>query len=282
LSRSLGPSSISIQITSSGGPTNARIDPTQLELAIFNLAINARDAMPNGGTVAIEISNDTAAGPSDAPELKSGPYIRIMVRDTGVGMDDETARRAIEPFFTTKGVGKGTGLGLSMVQGLVAQSGGAMKIKSKPGKGTTITLWIPASNEAPAATRRKKASETTDPVKGCRVLVVDDDPLVSMGTVAMLEDLGHSTVEVSSGKQALKIIETDPAIDLVITDQAMPGMTGIELVKKIREHQPKLPIILATGWAELPENPVPEFLRLSKPYRQEELAVAINRVLANG
>jgi PAS domain S-box-containing protein len=281
LSRSIGPSSVAIEITSSGGPTTARIDPTQLELAVFNLAINARDAMPNGGALSIRISDDMMTNARAEPDLKPGRYVLISVRDTGVGMDEDTLRRAIEPFFTTKGIGKGTGLGLSMVQGLVAQSGGAMKIESKVGEGTTISIWIPASDQEAATTTRKWSPVTDDPVKGCRVLVVDDDPLVALGTVAMLEDLGHSAIEVSSGRQALKILEADPKIDLVITDQAMPGMTGTELVQKIREQKPKLPIILATGWAELPENPVPEFLRLSKPYRQEDLAMAIGRVLAS-
>ena len=279
LSRSVGLSTIAIDITSSGGPTTARIDPTQLELAIFNLAINARDAMPNGGALAIRISDEIVINAPADLDLKPGRYVRIGVRDTGVGMDAETLRRSIEPFFTTKGIGKGTGLGLSMVQGLVAQSGGAMKIESKVGQGTTISIWIPASDQAvsPAV---QKPTPTADPIKGCRVLIVDDDPLVAMGTSAMLEDLGHSVMEASSGTQALKILDTDSDVDLVITDQAMPGMTGTELIKKIREQRPELPIILATGWAELPNNPVPEVPRLLKPYRQEDLAAAINRVLA--
>jgi CheY-like chemotaxis protein len=279
LSRSVGLSTIAIDITSSGGPTTARIDPTQLELAIFNLAINARDAMPNGGALAIRISDEIVTNAPADLDLKPGRYVRIGVRDTGVGMDEETLRRSIEPFFTTKGIGKGTGLGLSMVQGLVAQSGGAMKIESKVGQGTTISIWIPASDQA-AAPSVEKPTPVADPIKGCRVLIVDDDPLVAMGTSAMLEDLGHSVIEASSGAQALKVLETDSNIDLVITDQAMPGMTGTELIKKIREQRPALPIILATGWAELPNNPVPEVPRLSKPYRQEDLAAAINRVLA--
>jgi PAS domain S-box-containing protein len=277
LSRSIGPS-IAIKTTSSGSRTTARVDPTQFELAIFNLAINARDAMPNGGSLAIDISDDIVADAIAGSDLKPGSYVLITVRDTGAGMDENTLRRAVEPFFTTKGIGKGTGLGLSTVQGLAVQSGGAMKIESKVGQGTAISVWLPASDNA-ATPAVLKSAQTAAPIKACHVLVVDDDPLVAMGTVAMLEDLGHSVVEVSSGKQALKVLETDAKIDLVITDQAMPGMTGTELVKIIREQQPKLPIILATGWAELPDNPVPEFLRLSKPYRQEDLAIAIGRVL---
>lgn len=280
LRRSIGPS-VAIETRSSGGVTTALVDPTQLELAIFNLALNARDAMPGGGALAIDIAHEEVTGAGAASELKPGAYVRITVRDTGIGMDEATLKRAIEPFFTTKGVGKGTGLGLSMVQGLAAQSGGAMRIESRLGDGTTVRVWLPASDRvaAPSAPKPPDASEA---VKGCRVLVVDDDPLVAMGTVAMLEDLGHTAVEVSSGRQALVLLGSDAAIDVVVTDQAMPGMTGTELAKRIREERPGLPIILATGWAELPDNPVPDLLRLSKPYRQEELAVAICRVLGRG
>jgi len=277
LRRSIGPS-ISIETRSSDALTTARVDPTQLELAIFNLSLNARDAMPNGGTLTIDVAHDVVSKERSDDELKPGRYVLITVRDTGVGMDEQTLRRSIEPFFTTKGIGKGTGLGLSMVQGLAAQSGGAMKIESKMGQGTTVRIWMPASDKT-ASVGAKRQSYTPEAVKGCRVLVVDDDPLVSMGTVAMLEDLGHSAIDVSSGRQALTVLDTEPDIDVVITDQAMPGMTGIELVKKIREQRPGLPIILATGWADLPDNPIPELLRLSKPYRQEDLAVAISRVL---
>jgi PAS domain S-box-containing protein len=277
LSRSIGPS-IEIYTTSSATQHTARVDPTQLELAVFNLAINARDAMPQGGSLYIDMTDDTVTETVSGSDLKPGRYVLITVRDTGTGMDEDTLRRAIEPFFTTKGVGKGTGLGLSMVQGLAAQSGGATKIESQAGKGTKVSVWLPATDqEATPGVQKWTGSE--DPIKGCKVLVVDDDPLVAMGTVAMLEDLGHSAIEVSSGGQALKVLEAGESVDLVITDQAMPGMTGTELVEKIRERQPKLPIILATGWAELPDNPVPEFLRLSKPYRQEDLAIAIGRVL---
>jgi CheY-like chemotaxis protein len=194
-------------------------------------------------------------------------------------MDEETRKRAIEPFFTTKGIGKGTGLGLSMVHGLAVQSGGAMRIESEAGRGTTVQMWLPASDQI-ASVAAPPLAHQKDSARNCHVLVVDDDPLVSMGTVAMLEDLGHSAIEVSSGRQALSVLEREANIDVVITDQAMPGMTGIELIGKIRAQRPMLPIILATGWAELPDNPVPEFLRLSKPYRQEDLAAAISRVLA--
>lgn len=277
IQRSIGPL-VNIETTTAGTRTTARVDPTQLELAIFNLALNARDAMPNGGTLRIEIADEVVSDAKEVDDLAAGRYVRITVADTGAGMDAETLKRAIEPFFTTKGIGKGTGLGLSMVQGLAAQSGGAMKIASEAGAGTQVTIWLPASDQSPAPAVEAQPP-TAHVAQHCRVLVVDDDPLVSMGTVAMLEDLGHSAIEVSSGRQALAALESGAAIDVVVTDQAMPGMTGTELIEKIREQHPRLPIILATGWAELPENSVPEFLRLSKPYRQEELDRALRRVL---
>jgi CheY-like chemotaxis protein len=276
LQRALGPV-IEIKTEFASDPCNALIDPAQLELALFNLSVNARDAMPAGGQLSLAVAPETTQG---SPEigLSPGSYVRITVTDTGSGMDEKTLERAVEPFFTTKGVGKGTGLGLSMVQGLAAQSGGAMQIASEPGQGTSVTMWLPVATQ-PAAEIVLPETAVQGVACGCRVLVVDDDPLVSMGTVAMLEDLGHSTLEASSGKQALSILEATPEIDVVVTDQAMPGMTGTELAKKIREFRPKLPIILATGYAELPDNPGPEIPRLSKPYRQEDLAAVISKLV---
>lgn len=278
LRRSIGPS-IAITTRLHSDRTMATVDPTQFELALFNLALNARDAMPSGGSLTIEISDEIVTQSLPGTELKPGRFVLIEVTDTGTGMDADTLRRAIEPFFTTKGIGKGTGLGLSMVQGLAAQSGGSMKIESEVGKGTTVSVWIPAS-DGEATLPSPPEPDMYEAVKECQVLVVDDDPLVSMGTVAMLEDLGYRTIEVSSGRKALTVLDSGAAVDIVITDQAMPGMTGTELVAKIREQRPDMPIILATGWADLPENAMPDLFRLSKPYRQEELARAINRVLS--
>ena len=227
-----------------------QVDANQLELAILNLSINARDAMPLGGHLSISAREETiVAGQADAPRsLKPGDYVRIDVVDTGVGMDQETMARATEPFFTTKGPGKGTGLGLSMVQGLAAQSGGAMTISSVVGEGTTIGLWLPRS-EKPAAkissrptiapTRMGTASSRESP--NLRILVVDDDALVSAGTAAMLEDLGHSVIEASSGAQALDLLQEHcPNIDLVVTDHAMPGMTGLDLTRRMQSTYPEV------------------------------------------
>jgi CheY-like chemotaxis protein len=197
-------------------------------------------------------------------------------------MDAMTLAHATEPFFTTKGVGKGTGLGLAMVRGLTEQSGGTMTLESTPGKGTTITLWIPVSTTAVADAAAPEA-ELPAPAQAPRrlkVLVVDDDLLVAMNTTAMLEDLGHQAIEVHSGKLALDALEHAADFDLMITDQAMPQMTGTQLATAARAKRPDLPIILATGYAELPPDADQSLPRLSKPFMQSDLERAL-RQLAN-
>jgi PAS domain S-box-containing protein len=285
LERALGPG-VAIGTSVPAELPPVRVDANQLELALLNLAVNARDAMPVGGSVSILACQETltSVGGAAPKGLSPGSYVRISVVDTGSGMDQATLAKATEPFFTTKGPGKGTGLGLSMVHGLAAQSGGALDVSSEPGKGTTVELWLPqATGEAtphPAEVPGVQLSHAGSDagMQPCTVLVVDDDALVSTGTAAMLEDLGHSVIEASSGAQALAALRANGRdIDLVITDHAMPGMTGLELASQIRKTYPGLAIILATGYAEIPdsmasERPLP---RLSKPFRQEELAAAI-------
>jgi CheY-like chemotaxis protein len=179
----------------------------------------------------------------------------------------------MEPFFTTKGVGKGTGLGLSMVQGLIAQSGGAVGVASQPGKGTTINLWLPRARREDVKEHEAPVQPTIeDRKRGARVLLVDDDSLVSMNTAYMLMDLGHSVLEATSGAQALRVLEEDSQFDLIITDYAMPGMSGLDLAKKIKQLRPKIPVIIATGYAELPPDASFGFLRLNKPYTQQQLS----------
>ena len=204
----------------------------------------------------------------------------MTVRDTGTGMDEATLKRAAEPFFTTKGTGKGTGLGLSMVYGLAAQSGGVIRIQSRPGAGTTVELWLPVA-EAGDAQRPRPATATLAvvPTRSFAVLLVDDDPMVSSGTSAMLQDLGHSVVTAPSAALALDVLRSETPVDLVITDHAMPGMTGTELAKHIRGMRPDLPIILATGYAEVPNNLIAGMPRLDKPYRLDKLAATIAAVL---
>jgi CheY-like chemotaxis protein len=273
LSRSLGPTT-EIVTDFEDDALVTRVDPNQLELALLNLALNARDAMPDGGKLIISARRDRV-GKGEIPGLEAGDYIRITERDTGDGMEEATLKRATEPFFTTKGAGRGTGLGLSMVDGLVAQSGGAMRISSEVGVGTAVELWIPVAEfEMPEEARPKGMVPVAD-TRPCQVLVVDDDPIVAAGTAAMLEDLGHHAIEVASAELALAVLGSHPDIDFVITDHAMPGMTGTELAERISRLWPRLPVVLASGYAELPADNL-GLPRLSKPYRQEELA----RVLA--
>ena len=278
----------------------ALVDANQLELALLNVALNARDAMADGGSVRITAQADTIMPGSAAPSLpvgngfaktsnsaqnvtlRAGDYVRIIIVDTGVGMDQVTLAKATEPFFTTKGPGKGTGLGLSMVHGLAAQSGGLLRIHSEPNAGTVVELWLPQATSAPAAVLRapERASHgepTTDP---CTVLIVDDDSLVMTGTAAMVSDLGHRAVEAHSGAEALDLLTSGLKVDVVLTDHAMPSMTGLQLAESIHKKYPGLPIILATGYAELPIDPATlGIARLAKPCTQLEIAAAIHRAV---
>jgi PAS domain S-box-containing protein len=277
LERSLG-SAIQIETRIPADLPAVHVDVNQLELALLNLAVNARDAMPFGGSLAISAACDTLVA-GTVPELAAGDYVRITVADTGVGMDETILAKAREPFFTTKGPGKGTGLGLSMVHGLAAQSGGALRLSSKAGQGTRVDLWLPRS-----AHQAKPDSNVAQPNlklarQHCRILLVDDDALVRMGTVDMLEDLGHEVVEAGSAAEALTLLQAGAGLDMVITDQAMPGMRGTELAAQIGRKYPGLPIILATGYAELPNEEDPGLPRLSKPFRQEDIAKIIDVVI---
>jgi len=258
------------------------VDANQLELALLNLAVNARDAMPNGGTLTVKAEGAIVSTDNPHAHLVPGDYVCIQVTDTGCGMDEPTLQKATEPFFTTKGPGKGTGLGLSMVHGLAAQSGGTLALSSHIGTGTTATLWLPIVRNVEQRVSLSRSDESIHPIEGPAasriILLVDDDPLVSMGTAAMLEDLGHEVVEVHSGAMALNALKDDVRINLVITDHAMPGMTGAELARRIRSTRPDLPIILASGYAELPdEEGVSDLQRLGKPFAQSQLASAIAR-----
>lgn len=260
------------------------VDANQLELALLNLVINSRDAMTEGGTVTIFAVPETVRQEGAKLKLEPGNYIRIRVADTGCGMDEDTLARATEPFFTTKGTGKGTGLGLSMVQGLAAQSGGTLFLSSKPSGGTAVDLWLPVAGQIPY---HSPVAEDEAPVEegdqvSRTILVVDDDALVSMGTAAMLEDLGHRVTEVSSGRDALAALARNQNFDLVITDHAMPGMTGSELAAQIKISYPGMPVILASGYVELPGGiELPDILRLSKPFSQDQLIAALSRSFAS-
>ncbi|HSA80855.1 MAG TPA: ATP-binding protein, partial [Geminicoccaceae bacterium] len=230
----------------------AHVDANQLELALLNLALNARDAMPEGGRLRLGARNATLVDSAD-DGLAPGDYVCLTVTDDGAGMDEATLARAADPFFTTKGVGKGTGLGLSMVQGVAAQSRGALRLASRSGSGTTAELWLPRAKGPPAITALPLAAAPAQ-LRPCTILLVDDDALISMATSEMLKDLGHRVIEAPSGGRALEILGAGAAVDVVITDQAMPGMTGTQLAARIRAAWPDLPVIIATGYAELPED----------------------------
>jgi PAS domain S-box-containing protein len=278
LQRSLGPS-VSVETRFPLKIGTVRGDANQLEMALLNLAVNARDAMPSGGTITIAAREERVLANS-ASGLKAGRYVCLSVSDTGEGMDKATLERAMEPFFTTKGIGRGTGLGLSMVHGMMEQSNGRFILKSAKGEGTVAELWIPMAKETQAesivASLAKGREEVVRPLV---VLAVDDDGLVLMNTAMMLEELGHKVFEATSGKQALDILRREEAVDLVITDHAMPQMTGVQLATAIKDERPGLPIILATGYAELPPGSEIGLPKLAKPFRQQELSQAVSSIM---
>ncbi len=253
-------------------------DANQLEMALLNLSVNARDAMPEGGP--IRISADQILVAADQTHgLAAGRYICLSVIDQGEGMDADTLLRATEPFFTTKGVGKGTGLGLSMVHGLAKQLNGTFVLHSALGEGTRACLWLPAAGEGVAAPKAISVAAELPVPRAMRVLAVDDDVLIRMNISAMLEDMGHEVYEAGSGEAALEILQQHPDIELLITDQAMPNMTGTELIQHAAHQRPELPIILATGYGELPTDLVTRIVKLGKPFDERELAQAIERAL---
>ena len=280
LERSLGPM-IRVETTFEPDLPAVLADANQLELAILNLALNARDAMPDGGTLAISARGDNAADES-GQSTGAGRCIRLSVADSGTGMDAATLARAAEPFFTTKGVGKGTGLGLPMVYGLAAQSGGRFALTSTPGQGTTADLWLPLAPAEQAGDRvpSSAAAPSVSTAKPLRVLAVDDDSLVLTNTASMLEELGHAVLQAVSGEAALALLSQNASVDLVITDQAMPDISGLQLIDALRQRHPGLPVILATGYLEFGAESGTVVTRLAKPFGQHELATAISAAMA--
>jgi CheY-like chemotaxis protein/two-component sensor histidine kinase len=271
LESTLGPK-IDVHLTIAEDLPPARADANQLEMAVLNLAVNARDAMQDGGVLTISAERERVFA-SQKHKLKKGEYLRLSVTDTGVGMDESTAARSIEPFFSTKGIGKGTGLGLSMVHGLAAQLGGKLTLQSTPGRGTCIELWLPVSSDSAAQLVSQQNNEPSTAGR-MRVLLVDDEELVRMSTAAMLADLGYEVVEAGSGEEALELLVGNPP-DLLLTDHLMPGMSGVELANAARTRIPSLPTLIISGYAEL-DGLAPELPRLTKPFRNSELAECLN------
>jgi PAS domain S-box-containing protein len=281
LERTIGPN-IEVNMRFAAALPRAHTDPYQLEAALMNLVVNARDAMPRGGSITISARPERVS--AGHATLAPGDYVRLVVADTGEGMDPKTLARATEPFFTTKGVGKGTGLGLSMVHGLAAQSGGGLTVNSQPGVGSEVELWLPVVAAAPAGAAVRPAAEGEDgDARRLLVLAVDDDSLVLTNTAAMLEDLGHEVIVASSGKEGLEALRARPEIDLVISDEVMPNMSGSQFAQMVQGRRPGLPVIITSGYADLSADgrvaATPDLPRLAKPFGQRDLAAFVNEVM---
>lgn len=252
----------------------AMADANQLEMAVLNLSVNARDAMVNGGTIRISASMERV-GNGHRSNLPAGDYICLSVADTGEGMDPATLARAVEPFFSTKGIGKGTGLGLSMVHGLASQLNGALTIQSSPGLGTHVELWLPRSVTPQVAVPTSGETMDRQSAQGI-ALLVDDEELVRATTSYMLADLGYHVIEAASGEEALRLIEAGQPFDVLVTDHLMPGITGTELARVVKSLRPGIGILLISGYAER-EGLDPDTPRLNKPFRKDELAASLSQ-----
>jgi len=265
---------VRLEIDVPGDLPLAFADANQIEMALLNLSVNARDAMPQGGVLTIGV-RATAIAAGNAHGLAPGGYLSLRVADDGIGMDEATLNRAIEPFFSTRGIGRGTGLGLSMVHGLAAQLGGALTLRSAPGAGTTVELLLPTASGGPA-----RPAEDAGPAPAARAgqaLLVDDEELVRGSTAAMLEELGYHVLPFESAEAALAALDAGLEVDLVVTDHLMPGLTGADLARRIRDSRPALPVLIISGYAEA-EGIAADLPRLAKPFRQTDLAHRIARL----
>lgn len=261
-------------------PWTPYADQSQLELAMMNLIINARDAMPGGGTITVAVENRTLGADNSNP-LPTGDYVVMSVVDAGCGIPSDLVEKVLEPFFTTKEIGKGTGLGLSMVYGFAKQSGGTLRLNSKVGEGTRAELWLPrSSGQAPVSAAGSPDNQDVVSQRSLRVLLIDDHPEVREATAAMLRDLGHETVEVASGSEAIAILDgRESEFDVLITDYAMPRHSGTEVVRLARKARADLPAVIITGYADaeaIGGRPTDVGL-LMKPFSIEELSGAVYR-----
>jgi CheY-like chemotaxis protein len=264
----------------------AKVDPVQLESAVLNLAINARDAMPGGGRLVIETSNQTLSEHYAAhhAEVSAGPYAMLAISDTGAGMPPEVLEHALEPFFTTKEVGKGTGLGLSMVYGFVKQSGGHMSIYSEEGHGTTVKLYFPRAEPADRPSAVAAVPEDQRPTGHETILVVEDDGFVRETAISLLEEFGYRVLQATDGPSALAMLERDPEVDLLFTDVVMPeGMNGVALAREVTKRWPRIKVLYTSGYTE---NAIVHGGKLNdgvewigKPYFKGDLSRKIRHVL---
>jgi signal transduction histidine kinase len=280
-------SDIDIRVEAEAGPGAILTDKAQFEAVLLNLAANARDAMPNGGELTFSAASETVAQERDAPFLKAGRYVRISVADSGAGMDPATLRRATEPFFTTKPKGKGTGLGLSIAHGFAQQSGGALAIRSEPGRGTVVSMWLPKAEgvvEAPSPMPDQTRAGAADPGRKPLVLVVDDDESVREVVVTSLEGAGFAAEGAADASGALACIDREKAVDAVITDFSMPGTNGLDLIREVQKRRPALPAILLTGHVgDIAESPAlgGPVIVLQKPVLPTELAERLAVAIAS-
>jgi CheY-like chemotaxis protein len=269
-----------------GGLWLTRCDPNQLESAILNLAINARDAMPDGGKLTIETTNAhlDRAYAAKQEGVAPGQYVCIAVSDTGTGMPADVIERAFDPFFTTKPIGQGTGLGLSMIYGFAKQSEGHARIYSEEGQGTTIKIYLPRSQGAvEEAAEATSLTEAPRAEQGETVLLVEDEPVVRSLIVDVLRDLGYRALEAADGPSGLKILQSRRRIDLLVTDVGLPGLNGRQLADQARERRPDLKVLFITGYAE---NATvshgfldPGMEMVTKPFAIEDLAIRIREMI---
>jgi signal transduction histidine kinase len=275
--------SIRIETSLHQGLWPAMIDPTQIELVILNLAINARDAMEVGGSVTIQTANVTLEAPSRPEDPAAGDYVMVAVNDTGSGMTAEVQAKVFEPFFTTKEVGKGSGLGLSQVFGLAKQSGGGVRIDSAPGEGASVKVYLPRAAAAQRTAQVEDRAESPSATQEVNVLLVDDDSAVREVTAGMLHNLGYGVVEAGSGGAALEMLDRRAKIDVLLVDFAMPGMNGAEVAREVQARRPGLPILFVTGYADLESLKAADGGRIvRKPFVQEDLAIKLRSVLGGG
>ncbi len=285
LNRTIRSTPIDIEVKRCGSDCNARIDPVQAETAILNILMNARDAMPDGGTVTIAARHTCIDGTDPRfADARPGRYIGLSIADTGPGMTPEVLARATEPFFTTRDQGKGTGLGLSMVYGFMKQSNGALRIESVAGKGTTVHLLFPAATDAAEPIRRGRTQDERDSRGDETVLVVEDQRDIGDLAESILNDFGYRVVRAGNGPEAIDILERGTAIDLLFTDLIMPGgMNGVMLAREAKRQRPDLKVLLTTGYAEASIERVDargtEFDLIGKPYKRADLAARIRQVL---
>ena len=281
LRRTLGPQIVLVTSAAAGNVAPARVDPDQLELAILNLVINARDAMPQGGTLRIGLENRPSGG--DAPgELVAGGYVVLSIVDDGIGMDETILAQAFDPFFTTKEIGAGSGLGLPMVQGFAAQSGGAVRIRSRPGAGTTVELWLPqAAEPAPAAPVEPEHSALL-PRSAAAILLCDDDADVRRFLASFLEGAGYTVYQADSPRAALHILESTIESNLFVIDYAMPEMNGLETIRHVWQRRPGLKPLLITGYPGAWTGGISGVPLLRKPFTPDEMARRVAAILAGG